>query len=27
MKVSVTGIVFKDKTALAYQNADWDYLD
>ena len=27
MKVSVTGIVFKDKTELVHQNSDWEYLD
>jgi hypothetical protein len=26
LKVSVLGIVFKDKSELAKQNADWNYL-
>lgn len=27
LKVSASGIVFKDKTELIYQNADWEYLE
>ncbi|WP_029489854.1 hypothetical protein [Aquimarina agarivorans] len=27
MKVSVTGVVFKDKSELTYQDADWEYFD
>lgn len=27
LKVSVLGIVFKDKSELVYQDADWAYLE
>ena len=27
LKVSVLGVVFKDKSEVTFQNADWEYLD